>query len=667
VGKTRLALEVATACQDSFADGVAFIPLASVVSPDALEDTVLHALGAHETNAVRPSHALTALLRDKQMLVVLDNFEHLLSASQCLADVLSACPHLSVLVTSRRIVHVRGARTLPVPPLAVADLSLDTPHLSEIPTESLAEVPSVALFVARAKAVRPEFKLTPETAPEVARICRRLDGLPLAIELAAAHVRLLPPRALLARLERRLPILTGGPRDLPERHQTLRNALAWTYDLLASAEQKLLQRLSVFAAGEAGLEAVEAVCGDDENRDAGLIDSLTGLVDNSLVQQRQPDAAGEPRIGMLETIREFAYEQLADSGELSTLQARHAEYFASIATQSEHGLRSAAQQMWLRRLESDHDNLRTALRWTIEAGRAEVGLRIAGGLWYFWWLCGYPSEGRVWSARLLASSNPEVQPLLRARALTGAAWLAYTQADYEAATELAQQAESLCGEDTAGKRTRGFALNTLAMVAMDRADFARANALLDRTLALRRELNDRTGIGVCLNNLGLVANLQHDSSRASGLLEESATLFRSDGDMRNTGLALVNLGRVYFDIGELTRSSQTWTESLQLAAQLGGTLREESTFQGIEGLAELAAAEGQALRAARLLGAVTELRRSAAVPRPARLNPAYDEAVTLAREALGDAAFAEAQLEGAALTTEGAVAEAVGRTTAGVR
>jgi predicted ATPase len=658
-------MEVATACQDSFADGVAFIPLASLMSPDALEDTILHALGAHETTAGLPSHALTAHLRDKQMLVVLDNFEQLLSASRALAGLLSACPHVSVLVTSRRIVHVRGARTLPVPPLAVADL--DASHLSEIPTESLAEVPSVALFVARAQAVRPEFELTPETAPDVARICRRLDGLPLAIELAAAHVRLLPPRALLARLERRLPILTGGPRDLPERHQTLRNALAWSYGLLASAEQKLLQRLSVFAGGDAGIEAVEAVCGDDENRDADLIDSLTALVDSSLVQQRQPDAAGEPRIGMLETIREFAYEQLEVSGEVPTLQARHAEYFASVAVQSEDGLRSAAQQMWLRRLESDHDNLRTALRWAIDAGRAEVGLRIAGGLWYFWWLCGYPSEGRMYCARLLGNSNPEGQPLLRARALTGAAWLAYAQADYDAATELAQQAESLCGEDAAGKRIRGFALNTQAMVAMDRVDFARANALLDRTLLLRRELNDRTGIGVCLNNLGLVANLQHDSGRASGLLEESATLFRSDGDVRNTSLALVNLGRVYFDMGDLTRSSQTWTESLQLAAQLGGTLREESTFQGIEGLAELAAAEGQALRAARLLGAVTELRRSAAVPRAARLHRAYDEAVTLAREALGEAVFADAQLEGAALTTEGAVAEAVGRATAVVR
>jgi non-specific serine/threonine protein kinase len=268
---------------------------------------------------------------------------------------------------------------------------------------------------------------------------------------------------------------------------------------------------------------------------------------------------------------------------------------------------------------------------------------------------------------LLATPTAKVQPLVRARALTGAAWLAYTQADYDAATELALEAESITGERDAGQRIRGFALNTLAMVAMDRANYADANQLLDSVLVLRRELNDRTGIGVCLNNLGLVANLQGDSARALGLLKESAALFQGDGDVRNSGLALVNLGRVYLDLRDLDRASQTWTESLRLGAQLGGTLREESTFQGIEGLAEIAAARGQAQRAARLLGAVTELRRSAAVPRAARLRNAYEEAEVLTRRALGDAAFAAAQLDGATLTTERAVAEAIGRTTAAAR
>src|SRR5262249_6427620 len=256
----------------------------------------------------------------------------------------------------------------------------------------------------------------------------------------------------------------------------------------------------------------------------------------------------------------------------------------------------------------------------------------------------------------------EVQPLVRALALTGAAWLAYAQADYDAATELALEAEMLSGEGKDTQRVLGFAFNTLAMVAMDRADYDHANALLERVLGLRRELNDRTGIGVCLNNLGLVANQKRDFKRALALLEDSATVFRSDGDVRNTGLALVNLGRVYFDMGDLSRASETWTESLQLAAQLGGTLREESTFQGIEGLGQIAAAQGQALRAARLLGAVTELRRSAAVPRATRLRGAYEDAVALARGALGEASFAEAELAGAELTTERAVAEAIGRT-----
>jgi predicted ATPase/DNA-binding XRE family transcriptional regulator len=661
VGKTRLALEVATICRDSFADGVAFIPLASLGSPERLEDTILHALGAHETTAGPPAHALAPHLGDKHVLVVLDNFEHLLSASPCIAEVLSACPRVHMLITSRRIVHIRGARTLRVAPLPVLDT--DGPQLSEPSTEAIAANPSVALFLARAQAVRPEFELTAETAADVARICRRLDGLPLAIELAAAHIRLLSPRALLARLERRLPTLTGGPRDLPERHQTLRNALAWSYELLPAEERTLLQRLSVFAGG-ATLEAIEAVCCDNRDRDMDLIDLLTALLDSSVVQQAQPEVADEPRIDMLETVREFARDQLDASGERLTLQARHAEYFASVADQSEAGLRSAAQQTWLQRLESEHDNLCAALRWTLDADRVELGLRIAGGLWYVWWLRGYPSEGRTWYSQLMSKATPEIQSLVRARALTGAAWLAYTQSDYQAATELALEAESRTAEHEAGKRIRGFALNTLAMVAMDRANYDRANLLLDEVLALRRELSDRTGIGVCLNNLGLVANLQHDSARALDLLKESAAVFRGDGDVRNTGLALVNLGRVYFDMGDLASASQTWTDSLQLAAQLDGTLREESTFQGIEGMGEIAAARGQALQAARLLGAATALRRSAAVPRAARLRSAYEEAEALARRALGETAFAEGQLDGAALTTEAAVAEAIGRTLA---
>jgi predicted ATPase/transcriptional regulator with XRE-family HTH domain len=662
VGKTRLALEVATRCRDSFTDGVAFVPLASLVSPEHLGDTILHALGAHETSTGPPAQALTAHLRDQHLLVVLDNFEHLLSASSSVADILSMCPRVSMLITSRRIVHVRGARTLRIAPLPVLDT--DGPPLLERSPEAIATIPSVALFVARAQAVRPEFELTAESAADVARICRRLDGLPLAIELAAAHIRLLSPGALLARLERRLRTLTDGPRDLPERHRTLRTALAWSYDLLAADEQKLLQRLSVFANG-ATLEAVEVVCRD--NGDTNVIDSLTALVDASLVQHAQPDGADEPRIDMLETVREFARDQLDASGERVTSQVRLAEYLADVADQSERGLRGAAQQTWLQRLESEHDNFRTALRWTLDADRVEPGLRIAGGLWYFWWLCGYPSEGRAWCAQLLAKSPHGVQDLVQARALVGAAWLAYTQSDYEAATQLALDAVSTAGEQEGSKRIRGLSLNTLAMVAMDRANYDRANQLLDQVLTLRRELNDRTGIGVCLNNLGLVANLQHESARALELLQNSATVFNDDGDVRNTGLALVNLGRVYFDMGDLDRASRTWTESLQLAAQLGGTLREESTFQGIEGLAEIAAARGQAVRAARLLGGVTELRRSAAVPRAARLRSAYDEAEVLTRRALGETAFADAQLGGAALPTEAVVAEAIGRSLVAAR
>jgi non-specific serine/threonine protein kinase len=316
------------------------------------------------------------------------------------------------------------------------------------------------------------------------------------------------------------------------------------------------------------------------------------------------------------------------------------------------------------RLERDHDNLRASIRWAMENGAIERGLRIAGDLWYFWWLRGHPSEGRMWLERLLAMDTPDkvgpVPSLVRARALNGAAWLAYAQGNYDAAASLAREADALSDDGPDGKRVRAFALNTRAMVAMDRVEYVQAATLQQAALSLRRELNDHTGIGVCLNNLGLVASQQHDYARAMTLLEESASLFRSHGDLRNTALALVNLGRAHFDADDLDRAESDWTESLRLAAQLGGALLEESTFQGIEGLGEVAAARGRMLDAARLLAAATASRNSASVPRPARLQPAFDEAIRLAHAALGDKSFAAAELEGAALSTEKAVAAALG-------
>jgi predicted ATPase/DNA-binding XRE family transcriptional regulator len=655
VGKTRLALAIAAACGGLFADGLVFVPLAALGEPSLLAATLAHAVGVHEHGDRRPEEAFTAHLRESEVLLLLDNFEHLLLGAPLLAGLLAACPRLSLLVTSRTLLNVRGERALAVSPLPLPD--------AEAPpdVETLAAAPAVAMFVERAQAVRPDFVLAPDNASEVAEICRRLDGLPLAIELAAARVGLLPPRALLTRLERRLSMLVGGARDLPARQRTLRDALAWSHDLLPAAEQSLFRRLGVFAGG-ATLEAVEAVCHLDGEEET--LRWLEALVDHSLLRQEE-HGASEPRLGMLETIHEYALECLEKSGELRLLRQRHADFFRVMAEQAESALQGAEQAAWLQRLEQDHDNLRAALRWTQEGAALELGLRLAGALWHFWWLRGYLTEGRLWLEGLLAQPMPAGKgapaPLVRAKALNGAAWLAYAQTDYNAATLLAEQARTL-SHDADDRRGRAFALTTLAAVAVDRQDYQGATVLQEEALTLYRTLDDSWAIGACLNNLGLMAGLQGDFARASTLLEESVALARRREDRRDTAIALVNLGAFAYAQADFTRAQMLWTECLTLNEELGGTLRDEVAFQGVEGLAEIAAVQDQSRRAARLLAAAEACRAAFGVPRPPHIQVAYDGALASARDALGTEAFTAAQAEGAALSLEQAIAEALAPT-----
>jgi tetratricopeptide (TPR) repeat protein len=449
-----------------------------------------------------------------------------------------------------------------------------------------------------------------------------------------------------------------GPRDLPERQRTLRDTLAWSYDLLSLAEQALLRRLSVFVGG-ASLEAVEAVCSLEGEDDA--LEWLAALVDHSLLQQEESNTE-EPRIGMLEMIREYALEQLVASGELELLRQRHADHFRAVAEQVDPALQGAPQQGWLERGERDHDNLRAALRWTQEGGALEVGLRLAGALWYFWQVRGHLREGRAWLEGLLACAKPEgkvvVSKPVQAKALNAAAWLAYAQIDLDGATLLAQEARalSLNAGDTHG---RAFALTTLACVAMDRSDYWQATTLQDEALALYRALEDSWAIAACLNNLGLLAGLQGDFARASTLLEESVALERQRGDRRDTALSLVNLGAVEYAQGNLTPAQMHWRESLILYEELGATLRDEVAFASVEGLAQIAAARGQSHRAARLLAASEALREALGVPRPPHAQPAYDSAVASVREALGEGAFTAAQAEGTGLSLEQIIGEAL--------
>jgi predicted ATPase/transcriptional regulator with XRE-family HTH domain len=650
VGKTRLAIEVASILRPTFPDGVFFMPLASLSNPDQVAVSLVQALGLHERAGGPPTATLSTFLRDKHLLLLLDNFEHVLSAATVVSLVLAACPKVKVLITSRAVLQLRGERSLQLSPFPVPDAAALSP-------ETLAATPAVALFMERAQAIRHEFVLTPENAADVAAICQRLDGLPLALELAAARIRLLPPRALLARLERRLPTLVGGARDLPERQRTLRDTIAWSYDLLSTAEQALLRRLSVFVGG-ATLEAIEVVCSMVDEPAADVLERLAALVDQSLLRQERSDA-GDARVSMLATIREYALEQLEASGELATLRQRHAAFFLNVAEEAEALLHGAEQRASPARLEQDHDNLRAALRWAEAHGDLELGLRLAGALWYFWYVHGYLSEGRTWVEALVARAGApdqcRVTPRAQAKALNCAAWLAYNQTDYAAATRMAERARAL-SPDPASRFDRSFALTTLAAVAMDQLEFERATILQQESLALDREEQDDWAIAADLNNLGLLAGLQGDFARASTLLEESVALERRRGDLREIALSLSNLAAFENAQGHLTPARRLWTESLTLYREVDGTVRDAGAFEGVEGLAEVAAAQGQARQAAQLLAAAEAQRAAVGIPRARHMQTAFDKAMEAAQAALGPRDFARATAEGTLLSLEQLIA-----------
>src|SRR5947209_1862334 len=415
VGKTRLSLQVASDLLDDFADGVCFVPLAHVRDPELVVPTIARALGIKEAGERPLLDLLQASLQHKRLLLLLDNFEQVVAAAAGLAELLASCPQLKILVTSRAVLHIHGEHEFPVPPLALPDLN-DLPQ-----SQTLSQYAAVALFLERAQAARPDFELTPANARAIAEICVRLDGLPLAIELAAARVKLLPPQALLARLEHRLQVLTGGARDVPARQQTLRNLLAWSYDLLDGKEQQLFGRLSVFVGGGT-LEAVEGLSTALGDLPAYVLDGLTSLIDKSLLRQTEQEGQ-EPRLLMLETIREYGLEVLAASGEMESTRRAHATYYLALAELAELELGGPQQGVWLDRLEREHDNLRAALQWTIEQGEAggsmEMALRLGGALRRFWWGRGHWSEGRNFLERALATglAGTWIAPSVRAKAL----------------------------------------------------------------------------------------------------------------------------------------------------------------------------------------------------------------------------------------------------------
>lgn len=640
IGKTRLGLEIAANILASFPDGVPFVPLAVVRDPAFVIAAIARTLSVKEAPGQEVRESLVVALRGKRQLLVLDNFEHLLPAAAAVADLLAVCPWLKVLVTSRAPLHLHGEHEWSVDPLPLP-AARDAADV-----RAIARSPAVELFRQRAVAVKRDFQLTEENAWAIAAICVKLDGLPLAIELAAARVRWLSPATLLTRMEHRLAILTGGPEDLPARQQTLRGAIDWSYDLLTPDEQRLFRRLGVFVGGWT-MEATEAVGGEGDNG-VTVLDCLESLIGKSLV--RQVEAVGDaPRFAILETVREYGLERLETSGETAAIQRAHAAYFLSLAETVEPNLVGPDQTATLTQFEGEHDNLRAVLRWACEHHKTETGLRLAYALWRFWQAHGYLNEGRAWLEELLAldyDADDRSPPSVRARALIGAAMLAFRQDDYRRVAALSEEslvlyramgdrkgiAEALnvrglaadnlgdCQHATAlheeslalfresgSTWSIGTALINLGLLARVQGEFARARALMEEGLILRRKLGDIWGIANALRILGLIAQDQGDYAGAAPLHEESLLLCKTLGDRQGIAFALANLGHIAGVQGESLRATLFFEESLVLSRTLGDR---RTTARALSGLGDVARQHGDAARAAALYAESLTLSRT---------------------------------------------------------
>jgi predicted ATPase/class 3 adenylate cyclase len=559
MGKTRLALEVAGGLLGEYPDGVLLAELAPLAEPALLPRAVAAALGLHEEAGRALPETLIEHLRHKTALLLLDNCEHLVAACAELArSLLRSCPHLRILATSRQALRLSGEARYPVPGLSVPDPG----HLP--PPELVGSYEAVRLFVARAQEQQPLFVLTEHSAPLVAAVCARLDGMPLAIELAAARIGSLPLEAIAERLDVRLRLLAGGPRDLPARQRTLRATMDWSWELLEERERALLRRLAVFAGGWTlpAAEALGAAGGVDGWEVLDLLDSLTG---KSLVQLEE--TAAETRYGLLETVREYSLEALVASGEEERVREVHATYCLALAEQLEPILEGPGQEQALRQLAAEHDNLGVALEWALASNPGPIGLRLAAALQRYWTICCHFSEGRRWLAALLDAA-PDTEPALRARALQAAGALAYNLGDLA-------QAEAWGRESLRLLRALGdlpgiaLVLHDLGNVVSQRADYDEAVALFEESLALRRSLGDRLGMARSLHNLGTIAYEQGDYPRAVALLEEPLAIHRELGDLAGTSIVLGNLGALAMARGELARARELLEESLALRDQLG--------------------------------------------------------------------------------------------------
>jgi predicted ATPase/DNA-binding CsgD family transcriptional regulator len=564
VGKTRLALEVACVVRADFADGACFVPLAPVSDPTRVMATIAQALGLWEVAALPPEEQVQAALRDRHLLLLLDNFEQVITAAPHLARLLASCPRLRLLVTSRAALHLSGEQEFPILPLAVPDLT----HLPE--PEALSQQASVHLFVLRTQAIQPAFRMTPANASAIAEVCVQLDGLPLAIELAAARSKLLPPHALLKRLSHRLEVLTSGAQDLPLRQQTLRNTLQWSYDLLSQEEQRLFRWLSIFV-GSCTLEAAEAVCQEGDTQVSSMLEGIASLLDKSLVQQTEREGEA-PRLVMLETIREFGLECLERQGELEFAQRAHARYYLALVEQAEPHLSGPNQLLWLDRLERDLDNLRAILQAGIAGGveEREMALRLGAASRTFWQLYGHYSEGRNVLERLLADAGTIAAPV-RLKALNALGTILWGQNDTRGLEPIADEALALAREQgDHWQMTRALILRGVTMM-REKRDYVQAQACLEEALALASALGDHLLLSTAFLSLGVLAWYQQDAPRTIAWYEECLIQSRTMGEQVLISMVLAGLARAEMSQGHTARARTLLEESLAIWQAIGNT------------------------------------------------------------------------------------------------
>lgn len=648
-GKTRLALEVAAQVAGSFNDGVTFVALAAITNPELVASTIAQALGIRDLGGTSMLHRLTAYLQPRSILLVLDNFEHVVRSAPLVSGILGAAPMVKILVTSREPLHIQGERAYDVPPLTVP---VETQGCT---AEAVLRYGAVALFTERASEINSEFRLTEHNIAAVVEICRQLDGLPLAIELAAAWIRVLTPDDLMDRLEHRLTLLIDGSRDLPLRQQTLRATMDWSHELLNSAEQAMFRRLSIFVGG-CTLDAAGAIaCPDDP--DVDVLVGVKSLVSKSLLRQRE-EGPGQARFGMLETIREYGFERLRATDELALVRRRHARFYVAMAEAAEPRLLDWEQVQWLRRLELEYDNLRAVMAWSRDGSiDDELGVRLAGALAWFWVLSGVAWEARGWIDAMLSIPCAAPPTRLRARALHAGARVAIVQGDAAGARAFARESAAIF-QTLADQAGAGRALSAKGAAECIDGDYADARLSLERSVALAQKVGDKPGLAFALGQLGNVVEHYGDSAAARRFRQQAAELGRAIGDRHSLGIALAGLAHLARERGDLVEATACFHECLRLGTELGPSWRVLPRALG--GLAGLACLSGEYAGSARLFGAAESLWDASGKRDMPWWREIFEADMLAVRRALGDGPFEAALAEGRAMRLEQVLASTVG-------